>query len=80
MVTLISAYIVTSRIKEVILGGVMVIVIAIGPGVAGSNPAERDGALRAIKFRSRTSIEGEAKSSAPCRKVVLHIKDPCGVL
>jgi hypothetical protein len=43
---------------------------------AGSNPAESDGSLRAIKIRSMTSFGGEEKPLAPCRKTLRHVKDP----
>jgi hypothetical protein len=32
--------------------------------------------LRAIKIRSMTSFGGEVKPSAPCRKILKHVKDP----
>jgi hypothetical protein len=42
----------------------------------GSNSAESDGLLRTIKIRSTTSFGGEEKPSAPCRKILRHVKDP----
>jgi hypothetical protein len=39
----------------------MVIVLAIGPKVAGSNQAESDEFLRAINIRGTTSFGGEVK-------------------
>jgi hypothetical protein len=59
----------------VVLGGVMVTVLAIGPRVRASVPAESDGFLRAIKIRCTTSFGGEVKSPAPCRKILRNIKD-----
>jgi hypothetical protein len=52
----------------------MVIVLSIGP--KGSNPAESDGFLRAIKIRSTTSFGGKVKQSVPCHTILRHVKDP----
>jgi hypothetical protein len=46
-------------LSRVILSGVMVIVLAIGPRVRGSNPAESDGILRALKSAARLPSEGK---------------------
>jgi hypothetical protein len=46
------------------------------PRFVGSNPAEGDGFLRAIKFRNTNSFEGEGKPSAPYCKVSRHVKYP----
>jgi hypothetical protein len=43
-------------------------VLATGPKVASSIPAEVDGFLRVIKIRSTTSFGGEVKPSVPCRR------------
>jgi hypothetical protein len=43
---------------------------------SGSNPAEGDGFLRAIKIRSQTSFGREVKPSAPCRRILRHVKYP----
>jgi hypothetical protein len=43
----------------VVLGGVMLSVIVIGPKVSGLNPAEGDGLLRAKKFSARLPSEGK---------------------
>jgi hypothetical protein len=40
---------------------------------AGSNQAEDDGYLRAIKTRSMTSSGGDVKLSTPC-KILRHVK------
>jgi hypothetical protein len=45
----------------------------------GSNPADDDGFLRGIQIRSTTSFGGEVKLSVPCRKILRHVEDPCGV-
>jgi hypothetical protein len=34
----------------------------------GSNPAEDDGLIRAIKISTTTSFGGEVKSFVPCRR------------
>jgi hypothetical protein len=60
----------------VVLGGVIVIVLAIGPKVRGFKPAESDGFLRAIEIRSTTFFGGELKPLAPYHKILWHIKDP----
>jgi hypothetical protein len=62
----------------VVLGGLLVIVLAIGPKVCAFKPGRGDGFLRAIEIRSTTSFGEEVKLSAPCCNI-LHIKDPCGV-
>jgi hypothetical protein len=41
---------VSLTILQVVFGGGMILVLAIGPKVAGSNPAESDGVLMAIKI------------------------------
>jgi hypothetical protein len=51
----------------------VVIVLATGPRFAGSNLAEGD------KIRSTTSFGGEVKPSAPCCKILWHVKDDYGV-
>jgi hypothetical protein len=44
----------------------------------GSTPAEDDGLLR-IKIRSKAFFGGEVNPSAPCRKILRHVKDACEV-
>jgi hypothetical protein len=46
------------------------------PRFVGSNLAEDDGFLRAIKIRSATSFGGEVKPSVPCRKMYGMLKNP----
>jgi hypothetical protein len=43
--------------------------------IVGFKPAESDGFLSAIKICSKLSFEAEVKPSAPCRKILLHIKN-----
>jgi hypothetical protein len=56
------------ELRAVALGGLVVACLPLGPRFAGSNPAEDDGFLRVIKFRSTTSFGGEVKPSVPCRR------------
>jgi hypothetical protein len=42
--------------------------LQLDPSFAGSNSAEGDGLLRAIRIRSSTSFGEEIKPEAPCRK------------
>jgi hypothetical protein len=42
----------------------------------GSNTAKGDGFLRVIKICRTPSFRGEVKPSAPCRKILQHIKEP----
>jgi hypothetical protein len=51
--------------KSIILGGVMVIVLAIGPEVGGFKPGRERLILRAIQVCSKTSCRWEAKPSVP---------------
>jgi hypothetical protein len=46
---------------------------------AGSDPAEDDTFSRAIKIRIAPSFGEEIKPPAQCRKVLRHVKNPCGV-
>jgi hypothetical protein len=45
------------------------------PRFAGSNPAEDDGFLRAIKIYSTTSFGGDIKLSVPSHKILWHLKN-----
>jgi hypothetical protein len=58
----------------VALGDLVVIVLAIGPKFAGSDPAQDDGFLRAIQICSTTSFGGEIKQAVPCCKFSLLVK------
>jgi hypothetical protein len=35
--------------------------------------------LRELKIRSTTTFGGEVKLSVPCRNILRHVKEPCGV-
>jgi hypothetical protein len=53
--------------------------LPLDPRFAGSNPAEDDGFLKAIKIRSPTSFGGEIKPAVPRRKGLRHVKEPFSV-
>jgi hypothetical protein len=57
----------------------VVIVLVVGPKVCGFRLGPDDEFLRTIKIRSTTSFGGKVKPSAPCRKILRHVKDPSGV-
>jgi hypothetical protein len=50
--------------------------LAIGPKLCGSNTAEDNGFLRAIKIHSTASFGGEVKPSVPCRKFLWYVREP----
>jgi hypothetical protein len=52
----------------------MVIVLDIGPKVRGFKPERGNGFLKAIKICSMPPFGGEVKPSAPCRKILGHIR------
>jgi hypothetical protein len=58
-----------------ILGGVMVVCLPLDPRFVSSDSVEGDEFLRAIKFHSTPSFEGEVKMLAPCCKILWHVKD-----
>jgi hypothetical protein len=45
------------------------------PRLAGSDPAEDDGLIRAIKVRSMPSFGEEVKTSTPFRNSLRHVKN-----
>jgi hypothetical protein len=57
------------------LGVLVVSCLPLDQRVAGSNAAEDDGFLMAIKIRSTASLGGEVKPSVPC-KILWHVKNP----
>jgi hypothetical protein len=57
------------------LGGVVVSFLVTGPKGRAFEPGQGDGFLRAIKIRSTPSFGREVKPEAPCRKILLHVKD-----
>jgi hypothetical protein len=52
-------------------------VLAVGPKINGSKPAEGDELLRALEIRSTTSFRGDVKSLVPC-KILRNVKESCG--
>jgi hypothetical protein len=60
--------------RLVVLGGLVVASMPLDTRFEGSNPAEQDGFLWAIKTRSTTYIGGEEKTSAPYRKMLPYVK------
>jgi hypothetical protein len=54
----------------------MVIVLATGAKVRGFKPGRVRWILKPITIRSKTSFPEEVKPSAPCRKVLRHVKEP----
>jgi hypothetical protein len=52
----------------------MVSVLAIGSKVLGFKPGGGDGFSRAIKIRITPSFGGEVKLSAPCSRILRHVK------
>jgi hypothetical protein len=61
------------------LCGLVVVCLPSDAGFAGSNLAEDNGFLMAIKIRSTTSFGGEVKPSAPCRKSLRCVKEPASM-
>jgi hypothetical protein len=53
----------------------MVSVLTTAPEVRGFKPSRGDGFLRAIKIRSTTYFGQDVKTSAPCSKILRHVKD-----
>jgi hypothetical protein len=46
------------------------------PRFAGSNPAESDEFLWVIKIHSMPCFGEEVELSAPCHKILRHVKEP----
>jgi hypothetical protein len=65
----------SSYYKHVGLGDVMVIILATGPKVRGFIHGREREFLRAIKIHSTTSFGGKVKRSAPCHKILRHVKN-----
>jgi hypothetical protein len=59
-------------------GGLVIIMVAIGPKVCGFKPGD-EGFSRPIKIRSMISFGGEVKPPAPCHKVLWHVKNSYSV-
>jgi hypothetical protein len=65
--------------RPIVLGYLVVIVHAIGINFRGLKPDRRRWILWVIKISSTTSFGGEVKPLAQCRKILQHVKYPCGV-
>jgi hypothetical protein len=63
----------------VVLGVRVVIVVAIRPKVRGLKPGRERRVLKTIKIHSTISFGGKVNLSAPCRKILRHVKYPCAV-
>jgi hypothetical protein len=46
----------------------------------GFKPGQGRCTVKAINIRSMTFFEGEIKPSAPCRKILRHVKDPASMI
>jgi hypothetical protein len=57
------------EVVEVILGGLVVIALSIGPKIRGLKPGRGDGFLSAIKIRSTHSFGEEVMPPGPCRNI-----------
>jgi hypothetical protein len=68
-----------SKTFQIILLYVIVVMIAIVPKARGFKPGRGRRILRVIKIHSTTSFRGEVKPSAPCRLMLWHEKEPCGI-
>jgi hypothetical protein len=62
--------------QKVDIGGLVVIVLAIGTNAHVFKPGRGRWILRVIKIRSTTSFGKEVKPSALCRKILRHVNDP----
>jgi hypothetical protein len=62
--------------KQLQLGGIVAIVLAIGSKVRGFKPGR--GQWK-IEILSATSFIGKVKPSVPCRKILRCVKYPCAV-
>jgi hypothetical protein len=50
--------------------------VVIAPKVRGLKPGRGRLIFKGDKVRSRTAFGGEVKPSAPCRKILRHVKNP----
>jgi hypothetical protein len=64
---------------EAVLSSGLVRVLVIRPKVCVFRLDRRQWVFKGIKFRSTLSFGGEVNSSALCRNILRHEKDPCGV-
>jgi hypothetical protein len=64
---------------SVTFGGLVVSKLAAGPKVRGFKPGRLGWIFSGEKSRSTLSSGEEVKLSVPCRKILLHIKEPLEV-
>jgi hypothetical protein len=64
-----------SKINVVVLGGVMVIMLVIGPNVRGFKHRRERWSFKGDKIRSTAFFREAVKPSEPCRKIVRHVKE-----
>jgi hypothetical protein len=57
----------------------MVIVLTTGTKVCGLKPGRGRRIFKGEIIRNMTSFGGDVKPSAPCRKILRHVKIPCHV-
>jgi hypothetical protein len=62
--------------QKVALSGLVVVCLPLDPRFSGSNLAEDDGVLRAIKIPTTASFGEEVKSSIPYRKISGVLNNP----
>jgi hypothetical protein len=55
------------------------VIVPLNTRFAVSHPFDDDRCLRTIKIQSLTSFGGKGKPLAPCRKILRHVKNPCGI-
>jgi hypothetical protein len=65
-----------SHTAIVILGVLVVGVLAIGPKVCGCKSGRGQWIFKGDKIGFTTSFGAEVKPLAPCRKILLHGKEP----
>jgi hypothetical protein len=63
-------------LDPVVLGGVMVSVLAIGPKVCGFNPGRGRWIFKGDKIRNAPSFRGKVKPLVPYRKMYGFLKIP----
>jgi hypothetical protein len=64
-----------SNVREAALGGLVVIVLAIGPKVHGFKPGRGRHIFKGDKIRRTTVFGGQVQPSVPC-KIMRHVKNP----
>jgi hypothetical protein len=63
-------------LRLVVLSGIMVSMLAIGPKVRGLEPVRGWGIFKGDNSPNRASFGEEVKPSDPCRKIFRHVKNP----